>query len=82
MAKKIKQPFRKKDAIQAAINYGIDVSVLKDNLKRSPAERIKRHQIALNTAEKLRKATMNRPRDKQAVSELETIKRLKKKSKK
>ncbi len=44
------------DPIQAAIDYGIDVSMLTDNLKRSVTERIKRHQIALNTANKLRKA--------------------------
>jgi len=42
--------------IQAAIDYGIDVSMLIQNVKRSYAERIIRHQIALNTAEKLRKA--------------------------
>lgn len=47
---------RQTDAIQAAIDYGIDVSMLIENLKRTPAERIKRHQIALNTIEKLRKA--------------------------
>lgn len=47
---------RQKDAIQAATDYGIGVFMLADNLKRTPAERIKRHQIALNTAEKLRKA--------------------------
>ncbi len=44
-----------KDGIQAAIDYGIDVSMLEENIKLSPAERIRRHQIALNTAEKLRK---------------------------
>jgi hypothetical protein len=44
------------DPIQAAIDYGIDVSMLADNLRRSVTERIRRHQIALNTAEKLRKA--------------------------
>ena len=42
--------------IQAAIDYGIDVSILIDNINRSCTERIRRHQIALNTAEKLRKA--------------------------
>ena len=47
---------RQTDPIQAAIDYGIDVSMLADNLQRSVEERIKRHQIALNTAEKLRKA--------------------------
>jgi len=44
------------DQTQAAIDYGIDISMLKDNIKLSPAERIRQHQIALNTAEKLRKA--------------------------
>jgi hypothetical protein len=42
--------------ITAAIDYGIDISMLIDNIRRSPAERIKRHQIALNTATKFRKA--------------------------
>jgi len=44
------------DPVQAAIDYGIDVSMLLDNLQRSVTDRIRRHQIALNTAEKLRKA--------------------------
>ena len=44
------------DQIQAASDYGIDISMLIDNVKRSPAERIRRHQIALNTAQKLRNA--------------------------
>ncbi len=44
------------DPIQAAIDRGIDVAMLVDNLQRSVKDRIKRHQIALNTAEKLRKA--------------------------
>jgi hypothetical protein len=44
------------DPVQAAVDYGIDVSALLDNAGRSFSERIKRHQIALNTAEKLRKA--------------------------
>jgi hypothetical protein len=47
---------RKKDEIQKAIDYGIDISMLIQNIKRSPAERIRRHQIALNTVQKLRKA--------------------------
>lgn len=44
------------DPIQAAIDYGIDVSMLADNLRRSVTERIRRHQIALSTVQKLRKA--------------------------
>ena len=42
--------------IRAAVDYGIDVSMLIDNIHRSYSERITRHQIALNTAEKLRGA--------------------------
>ena len=44
------------DQIHTAADFGIDISMLIDNLKRSPAERIRRHQIAINTAQKLRKA--------------------------
>jgi hypothetical protein len=44
------------DEIQTAIDYGIDITMLIDNINRAPSERIRRHQIALNTAEKLRKA--------------------------
>jgi hypothetical protein len=47
---------RQTDPIQAAIDYGIDISMLIDNLKRTPTERIRRHQAALETIEKLRKA--------------------------
>ena len=44
------------DVLEAAREYGIDVAMLRSNLKRDPAQRIRRHQIALETAEKLRKA--------------------------
>jgi len=54
--KKNNKHFAYTDEIQAAADYGIDVSMLIENLKRSPAERIKRHQTALNTATMLRKA--------------------------
>ncbi len=42
--------------IRAAIEYGIEVTMLRDNIRRSPAERIRRHQIALATVEQLQKA--------------------------
>ncbi len=44
------------NAIREAIEYGIDISMLRANLALSPAERIRRCQIALNTVEMLRKA--------------------------
>jgi hypothetical protein len=47
---------RQIDAIQAALDYGIDVSMLVQNIRKSYSERIIRHQIALDTVEKLRKA--------------------------
>jgi hypothetical protein len=56
MANRQQTKTRPKDAIRAAAEFGIDVSALRDNLKRSYDERIRRHQIALNTVEKLRKA--------------------------
>ena len=42
--------------VQAAGAYGIDIAQLRDNLALTVAERLRRHQIALNTVEKLRKA--------------------------
>jgi len=42
--------------VQAAADYGIDISQLRDNLTLTVAERLRRHQIALNTVEKLRTA--------------------------
>jgi len=43
-------------AIRAAVEYGIDVEMLRANLALTPAERLRRHQMALNTVEMLRKA--------------------------
>jgi hypothetical protein len=51
-----KSKFLQAAEIKAAIDYGIDISMLIDNINRSCTERIIRHQIALNTAEKLREA--------------------------
>ena len=42
--------------IRAAIDYGIDVTMLIDNIHKTPAERVRRHQAALETVEKLQKA--------------------------
>lgn len=58
-SKKNRMPTRKSlqaAEIQAAIDYGIDVSMLISNIKRSYTERVIRHQIALNSVEQLRKA--------------------------
>jgi hypothetical protein len=49
-------PRPRKDPIRAAADYGIDIPMLMANLNRTPAERIRRHQIALETFRTLRKA--------------------------
>ncbi len=49
-------PAREADPIQAAREYGIDVSMLADSLGRSVAERLRRHEIARRTARALQRA--------------------------
>lgn len=44
------------DPVQEAIDYGVDISMLKDNLALTPAERLRRHDMALNLVEMLQKA--------------------------
>ncbi len=44
------------ELLSAEEKYTIDVSTLMDNLERSHTERIRRHQAAVNTVEKLREA--------------------------
>ena len=44
------------DYIKEAEDYGIDVSQLRDNIKLSPFERLKRHNLALNLVELFQKA--------------------------
>jgi hypothetical protein len=46
----------RKDPIRAAADYGIDIPMLIANLARSPAERIRRHQTALEAFRAFRKA--------------------------
>ena len=60
---------QRKDPIRAAADYGIDISMLIANLARTPAERIRRHQIALDTFNALRKSKRIEP-----IGELRNIK--------
>ena len=52
-----KKLFEKIPALAKAKEYGVDIVMLSDNLKRTPAERIRRHQIALETFKKFHNAT-------------------------
>jgi len=54
--KQAKKPSEALDPIQAAADYGVDITQLRDNLALPVAERLRRHQIALNTVELLQKA--------------------------
>lgn len=51
----IPPPRPRKDPIHAAADYGIDIPMLIANMARTPAERIRRHQIALETFKALRR---------------------------
>jgi hypothetical protein len=44
------------DAVQEAIDYGIDIAAIRDNLALTPAERLRRHDIALDRVRMLQKA--------------------------
>ncbi len=45
-----------KDAIQEAIEYGIDVTLLYETLSLTPTERVEWHQRLFEASEELRKA--------------------------
>ena len=51
-----KRKNKEKDEIQKAVDYGIDIEMLKANLERTTAERIRRHQSALNLVRLFQKA--------------------------
>ena len=44
------------DALQRARDYGIDLSLLEENLRLSPQERMERHDLALQLALELQAA--------------------------
>jgi hypothetical protein len=67
----------KADPVRAAAEFGIDIEALKDNLKLSYSERIRRHQIKLNAMIKSGKP-IKRPSDERILLELEAIKKLRK----
>lgn len=47
---------RPADPVREAAEHGIDITMLRDNLALTVAERLRRHDIALATVEMLRKA--------------------------
>ena len=60
-------------AWEAARKYGCDMSLIEENLRKTPAERVLAHRRALQTLAMLKEA-MGRPRDKEAVRQLRAIK--------
>jgi len=67
----------KTDPVRAAAEFGIDIEALKENLKLSYSERIRRHQIKLNAMIKSGKP-IKRPSDERMMLELEAIRELRK----
>ena len=56
MSSRVIKTLEQSHEIQGAIDCGIDIDALIDNLKRTPEERIRRHQIALDAMKALQKA--------------------------
>ncbi len=70
----------KTDPVRAAAEFGIDIEALKDNLKLSVTERIRRHQIKLNAMIESGKP-IKKPSNKRMLLELEAIRELMKDTK-
>ena len=56
MEKPSRENVEESDAIQRAIEYGVDISLLKENLRRTPAERIERLERVLEFMQEVRRA--------------------------
>ena len=52
--------------------YGIDISLIRANLRLTPIQRLRRHDQALATTKRLQ-AAMGRPKDIETIRQLETI---------
>ncbi len=51
-----RRPLAESSAIKRAEEYGIDITLLIENLRRPPTERLQRHQAMLEFVEELRRA--------------------------
>lgn len=51
-----RQEVNESSAIKQALAYGIDITLLIENLRRSPTERLRRHHAMLEFVEELRRA--------------------------
>jgi sulfite reductase beta subunit-like hemoprotein len=58
-------------AVQRAEAYGIDISLIDENLRLTPTQKIRQNDIALNQAEALQ-AALNQTRAKSAIHRLPT----------
>ena len=60
MTQEQQQPRQPRSAWEEAEAEGMDMSLVEDNLRKSPLERIREHDRALRLAFKLRKAMQER----------------------
>lgn len=58
-------------AVQRAEAYGIDISLIDENLRLTPIEKIRQNDIALNQAQALQ-AALDQPRAKSGIHRLPT----------
>ena len=58
-------------AVQRAEAYGIDISLIDENLRLTPTQKIRQNDIALNQAEALQEA-LNQTRAKSGIHRLPT----------
>ena len=58
-------------AVQRAEAYGIDISLIDENLRLTPSQKIRQNDIALNQAEALQEA-LNQTRAKSGIHRLPT----------
>jgi len=56
VVKKSTSEYRKRDAIQRAIEYGIDITLLYERLSLTPTQRMERHEEFLKEIAELRRA--------------------------
>ncbi len=55
--KRASERVREGSALAAAAAYGIDLTLIEANLRRTPDERVRDHESAMEVAQALRKAT-------------------------
>lgn len=57
-ARRGRRPSRRRDPVRAAAEYGLDLSLLRENLRRTPEERLRQLDAMLRFRSKVRRAAV------------------------